>query len=397
METAVLFEELLERKLINPLAETHSENLTEAGLAIASGKAKRSSLKAAGKVIDELVDRVRHMNDHTHPLNVVQNIWLFGSVMREEPTVGDIDLAIEMAHNPEFVGDAARSDRLRQLVNLAPDHIPYFRKLSWHEEKGIFGERRHALLAGAHIGTDELERLGVPCRLIFDRDRGGRVEDEVIPRHPRSMGRSNEMPAPRELPDLSPIASIAQPMNAKWISGYQADGRVSPHRLSAANLRVPGSGCFVLTDEINRRWHQWFPASMKDTGHDGVTSVVLKFHDTWSDPNGQEAASIVLTRTVRDLPDEIEMVFGLSGYERPRRLKPKTDYGFLQLCGMVATIIRGDMSRQIARMNERGLRKRLALDVQAERLQVALRDAAPIWIREIMSDFDTEKSEASDI
>ncbi|KRA99879.1 hypothetical protein ASD83_05170 [Devosia sp. Root685] len=396
LEAAVLYEELLERRFIDPSAAARDQTLTDSGLALASGKAKRSSLRVAQKVIDELLARVEEMNLHAHPLNVVQKIWLFGSAMREQPTVGDIDLAIEMARNPEFPDDGARSERLRQLVNLAPDHLPYFRKLNWHEERSIFGERRHALLAGAHIGLDELERLGVPCRLIFDWERGGKVDDDVVPRHPRSNGRSNEMPAQRELPDLTPIASIAQPMNARWVSGYRIDGRVSLYRLPEANLKVPGSGCFVLTDEMDPRWHEWFPTSMKVKGHDGVTSVVLKFHDTRADPKGQQAASLVLTRSVRDLPDEIEMSFTLSGYERARRLKPKTDYGFLQLCGMVAMIIRGDMSRQITRMNERGHQKLLAIDVQAEQLPDELRHAAAGWIQEIMTDPNTEKPEGGD-
>jgi predicted nucleotidyltransferase len=171
MEAAALYEELLERKLIDPKAVTYEHYLTAAGLAIAGGKMRRSPLSTACRVLDDLLARIERMNEHSAPLNVVQRVWLFGSVIRGQETVGDIDLAIETARNPAFGDDASRSERLRELVDQAPDHLLYFRKLSWHEERGIFGERRHPLLAGAHIGSDELQRLGVPCQLIFDRSR----------------------------------------------------------------------------------------------------------------------------------------------------------------------------------------------------------------------------------
>lgn len=181
MEAAALYEELLERKFIDPAATEHDQLLTEAGLAIAGGKMRRSPLSTANRVLDDLLVRIERMNERSAPLNIVQRVWLFGSVMRREETVGDIDLAIETAPNPAFGDDSSRSARLRELVDQAPDHLPYFRKLYWHEEQGIFGERRHPLLAGAHMGSDELRRLGVPCQLIFDQSRGGRVDEKVIP------------------------------------------------------------------------------------------------------------------------------------------------------------------------------------------------------------------------
>lgn len=250
MEAAALYEELLERRFIDPDG-SYEHFLTEAGLAIAGGKMRRSPLGSARRVLDDLLTRVEKMNEHLAPLNVVERVWLFGSAMRGEETVGDIDLAIEAAPNPVFGQGAARSDRLSELVHQAPRHLPYFRKLSWHEEWCIFGERRHPLLAGANIGSDELQRLGVPCRLVFDRGRGGRVNDEMLSRHPDSPGRSNEMTPPRELPDLAPIDAVPAPMDARWMSSYSTDGRVYPRRLTPHDTRVPGSGSFVLADHTS--------------------------------------------------------------------------------------------------------------------------------------------------
>jgi predicted nucleotidyltransferase len=346
MEAAALYEELLERKLIDPEAVSHEHYLTEAGLAIAGGKTRRSPLSTARRVLDDLLARIEQMNEHSAPLNVVQRVWLFGSVMRGQETVGDIDLAIETAHNPAFSDDASRSARLRELVDQAPGHLLYFQKLSWREERDIFGERRHPLLAGAHIGSDELRQMGVPCRLIFDRSRGGRVNDEVVPRHPDSPGRSNEMDAPRELPDLAPLSSVPRPMDARWMSSHKVDGRIYPRRLFTEKRAVPGSGSFVMTDDTELRWHDWCPSSLKAGGYDGVSKVLLKYHASWSDPKGRDAASLVLRRTIRDLETEIELHIELSDFERPRRLKPALDRPFAHLCGMVAMLICGDIHRR---------------------------------------------------
>lgn len=386
MEAAALYEELLERKLIDPEAVSHEHHLTEAGLAIAGGKSRRSPLSTARRVLDDLLARIEQMNEQSAPLNVVQRVWLFGSVMRGQETVGDIDLAIETSHNPAFGDDAARSARLRELVDQAPDHLLYFRKLRWQEERGIFGERRHPLLAGAHIGSDELQRLGVPCQLIFDRSRGGRVDDEVVPRHPASPGRSNEMGAPRELPNLAPFPSVPRPMDARWMSAYRVDGRISPHRLFSERRTVPGSGSYVMTDDTELRWHDWCPSSLKAGGYDGVSKILLKYHETWSDPKGRDAASMVLRREIHGLETEIELRIGLSDFERPRRLKPALDRPFIHLCGMVAMIICGDIRRQTMRLNERQVDQRIAIDLDASGLPDKLREAAPVWIEGLLKE-----------
>ncbi|NSL72077.1 hypothetical protein C6Y62_09690 [Hyphomicrobium sulfonivorans] len=387
LEAAALYEELLERQLIDPTASSHEHYLTEAGLAIAEGKTRRSPLRTARRVLNDLLARIAHMNQHSAPLNLVERVWLFGSVMRGEETVGDIDLAIETVRNPAFADDTSWSTRLHELVDQAPDHLLYFQKLYWHEQRGIFGERRHSLLAGAHIGSNGLQRLGVPCQLIFDRSRGGRVVGEVIPRHPDSPGRSNKMGAPRELPDLLPLSSVPRPMDARWMSAYAVDGRIFPHRLCTERQTVPGLGSFVLTDDTDRQWHDWCPVSFKAGGYDGVSKVLLKYHDSWSDPKAREAASIALRREVLDIETEIELRVALSSFERPRRMKPKIDRSFLHLCGMVAMLIRGDIHRQTMRLNERQIDKAITLDIDTSGLPDELCEIAEVWIESMLREF----------
>jgi hypothetical protein len=111
-------------------------------------------------------------------------------------------------------------------------------------------------------------------------------------------------------------------MDARWMSAYKVDGRISPHRLFAERPTVPGSGSYVMTDDTELRFHDWCPSSLKAGGYDGISKVLLKYHDTWSDPKGRDAASMVLRREIQDLESEIELRVELSNFERPRRLKP---------------------------------------------------------------------------
>jgi predicted nucleotidyltransferase len=73
------------------------------------------------------------MNAETDGVHYVEEIWLFGSVLRGAPTVGDIDLALIVARRPEFQAEdvqerqahlknilAARDDMPRGFFNLSP-------------------------------------------------------------------------------------------------------------------------------------------------------------------------------------------------------------------------------------------------------------------------------------
>lgn len=123
-----------------------------------------------------------------------------------------------------------------------------------------------------------------------------------------------------------------------------------------------------------------------------MSKVVLKYHDTWSDPKGRDAASIVLRRDIRDLATEIELRIELSDFERPRRLKPRLDRPFIHLCGMVAMIICGDIHRQTMRSNERQIRKMIVIDIDSSRLPDELRDAAPIWIEGLLKELALQRA-----
>jgi hypothetical protein len=186
-------------------------------------------------------------------------------------------------------------------------------------------------------------------------------------------------------------------MDARWLSAHKVDGRISPHRLLPERRTIPGSGSYVMTDDTDPRWHDWRPSSFKAGGYDGVSKVLLKYHDTWSDPKGRDAASMVLRRGIRDLETEIELRIELSDFERPCRLKPALDRPFVHLCAMVATIMCGDIHRQTTRLEERQVHKTIGVDIDASGLPDKLRDAAPVWIEGVLKELAPPAGSIEDI
>lgn len=285
---AIVFEECLDRGLIDPA----TLKLTEAGEVIARAKAKsRTPLAKAQSVLNEFLDRIEILNRDSDAVQQVDQLWLFGSLMRGEETVGDIDLALTMSRRPRFATD--HDGRQKHIDKLLAHHedTPVRWEASWIKEgwltnRALYGARRHPLLAGVQEGTSDLESLGVPCRLIYDRTRGGKVDDPILPRHPKSRGRSNDLDPPAEMPDLTPAP--IRPMDARWVAGFWEAGVVSPYDIfrgwtDDAHALFPHypDGLRVVGDDHNLRHYPWTPKRLKKAGLDGRNAVALINATTW--------------------------------------------------------------------------------------------------------------------
>ena len=97
---AIVFEECLNRRLI----ETQDGfQLTPGGEAMVRGKTKpRMPLAKAQALLDEFLARVHALNSDENAVRYVDEVWLFGSVLRGAETVGDIDLALVTDRRPQY-------------------------------------------------------------------------------------------------------------------------------------------------------------------------------------------------------------------------------------------------------------------------------------------------------
>ncbi|MCG7347496.1 hypothetical protein [Sphingomonas sp. ACRSK] len=169
---AIVYEECLDRGLI----DRASGEVTEAGLTLVRSKmVARTPLEKAKRVLDEFLERVDQLNHDPEAISRVDEVWLFGSLMREEAAVGDIDIAIARSRSDRFPNLDAQVCQAKALLANFPDAPSRWRwpwdRVDWLYGRAVFGARRHPLLAGAKDGMDDLASLGVPCKLIYDRVR----------------------------------------------------------------------------------------------------------------------------------------------------------------------------------------------------------------------------------
>ena len=280
---AIVFEECLDRGLI--AADGDGFKVTDAGMAVAASKLRpRTPLAAARRIFEDFLDRVERVNADPDSVLRVEQVWLFGSLMREEATVGDIDAALAVERKPEFRDHVARKAQVERVLAARSD-VPQNRSFLWFGEdwllnQALFGAKRHPLLAGVMTDTDDLCAIAAPCRLVFDRARGGRVRDKALGRHPKSRGRSDEIPARAECPDLTPAE--LRPMDGRWVSGYSGYGVVSPYHLfrswsddaHALFAKYP-DGLRVVGSADAKFLSGWKPKSLKKRFLDGRNAISI--------------------------------------------------------------------------------------------------------------------------
>lgn len=302
---AIVFEECLDRGLI----DRASLKRTDAGEHIARAKAKpRTPIARADAILEQLLDRAVLMNACPDGLSLVDEIWLFGSVLRRAETVGDIDLAMTCSRIlPDSGGHDAYQARVEDCFERAqgtPQGLRYYwEKEDWLRERSLFGKVRHPLLAGVQDGFHDLASLAVPCRLVFDRQRGGRVDDPILERHPTSTGRTAGIgPAPQSV-DLTPDA--LKPMDGRWVAGFKPWGTVCPPTIFRSwskdarrvFARYP-QHLRIFADGYQQHNFPWVPKALKRGGIDGRSLLLV------TDAIDRWGVSVVLSRRIEIADDK---------------------------------------------------------------------------------------------
>jgi hypothetical protein len=296
------------------------------------------------------------LNADADALFYVDEIWLFGSLLRQQDTVGDIDLAISTTrnrrHDLHSDGYASLVDERFYLVADAPQTLRYwYNREDWLRERAIFGVKRHPLLAGAQDGMDDLVSLAVPCRLLFDRKRGGRVDDDVLEQHPKSTQRSDTLRPQNVSLELAP--SQIRPMDARWVSGFQPSGYVEPSPIfrgwtdDARRVfsRYPRD-LRVFVDDFVLGQFPWRPKALKAGGLDGRQRVLIANATEFS------GVSIVLNRRIEILPDRWVLHAELSNVELYRSRLYVDLASLSPIQGAAALILAADAEHMVRRAFE---------------------------------------------
>lgn len=364
---AIVFEECLDRRLIE--LSDGSYKVSKRGEVIVRAKAKpRTLLGRAQLVLDEFLGRVQAMNDDKDAVRYAEQVWLFGSVLRGAETVGDIDLAVTTARRPQWEADYDAMRRYaNRLVDVRPD-APTTRGMMWSAEhwlteRALFGTKRHPLLAGAQEGVSDLAGLGVPCRLIYDRSRGGKVDDPTLPRHPLSNGRENDIDPPPMMPDLT--AAALRPMDGRWISGFKSYGEVSPYGIfrgwtDEAHRLFPQypSGLRIASDSFEPFDFPWVPKRVKKGGLDGRSAIALiSATNYWG-------TSIVLRRQIETGAKVLTLRVWFEDLELFRARKRIDVATIADLAAATALIVGVDAERMLRRSVELAARPQVEVRFQ---------------------------------
>lgn len=341
LEAAILTQELIDRGLVDPKATDelgYPKPLTSAGKAIAQGNTRRFKKAAADKVIAETVARVEAHNSGKDHVQYIDKIWIFGSAIRGEDTVGDVDFAIEKSFRPDLSdSDDAFSQALQELRGKSGKQE--YNALQWERDRAIYGARKNPMLSRQEI--DDLINMAVPCQLVYDRDRGGPVFDRVLEKHPKASVR--DFPERVTTLTLPPASGLPAPMPADWISGFRGDG--------ANTTRLPNTG----VDETTFSGVRWGSGTCTKGGSDidGVNYTLI--HATSLNP--ALGASLILQREIIEEDGEL-IVRGTIG-------EMKGDVEALQsrLCETVATLLAADAERLQRYEHEVGLECLVTLDI----------------------------------
>ena len=158
---AIVFEECLDRGLIEA---QEGFKLSKVGESVVSGRAKpRAPLAKAQALLNDFLARVHSLNNDKVAVRYVQEVWLFGSVLRGTETVGDIDLALVTERRTQFQGEPGYEKMQAHLKRVLADRedVPQARGIPWSAEhwlteRALFGPKRHPLLAGAQTDVSNL-------------------------------------------------------------------------------------------------------------------------------------------------------------------------------------------------------------------------------------------------
>ena len=161
-------------------------SLTPEGEALMFARLRnRVSLPKADAAFGDLKNGIGKLNKSG--IARVTEVWIFGSYMRREQRVGDIDAAILIART----GSVEETEkRISALHGDEPWHAAAIQRSRWasdaYEHRMIFGGRRRAMFDGAKIGGRDL-RAGMPIQRVYTAAGGWQAEG-VLDLHPEATG-----------------------------------------------------------------------------------------------------------------------------------------------------------------------------------------------------------------
>ena len=395
---AVMIEEFRQRGLIGReqrgLRSVDDDGLTQAGRALASAKGnKRAPRAKAQAIFDAYIENCAKLNARTDLPFRIEQVWLFGSMLNEErEDVGDVDFVPIFSRTSDaldFDEEQRQYDRLADSLGISRrgllDGVFIDERV---RSRLTLNGSRHPLLAPNNL--EQLTSLGAPCRLVFDAERGGRVDDPVLPRHPESRGKSDGIGPPRTMPRLDAPQGSVEPSASSiaipsFILGHDALVRISATRnLPHDTQRMLRFGSFARPTLVTGE-----PSSVREksaamegldlTGCDGRWKFGLLVGSPAADPyrpdEGPFQFGFVVERSITINDGVTDYTVRITQYAADDDVP--TGEGLMQAELSLHALMEADVERILRRDAEIGVSTQLRIDVgseiaarQAERLSM---------------------------
>lgn len=209
----------------------HGFGLTTKGRGLAHASDTPRITKAKAKpILDQLLKNIEATKLIEGFPRKVTKVWLFGSMIDATKTdVGDVDVVVESEPTPEFSGsnwqnaDKILRERFGKFISkTAMARDQFIDTIIMNEF--VFGKKRNKLLAPND--KDMLEDLHVPCKLIYDSERNGPVDDPILPHLPSSKKRGDNIYPRAYLPSLERTGLLS---NARFLSDGHFPVKTAKH------------------------------------------------------------------------------------------------------------------------------------------------------------------------
>jgi hypothetical protein len=160
-------------------------HLTPTGEALMNAKLReRVPLEKADAAFERLKQGVEKLTKEG--IHKVDEVWIYGSYQRREPSIGDIDVSVTTSLQMDIKD---RKDAIETVCNNeqwytnAKDKNFGVVSGQAYDETRVFGARRHPLLEDGQIGTYALRNLHTPVQRVYTHENGW-VNEDPLEAHP---------------------------------------------------------------------------------------------------------------------------------------------------------------------------------------------------------------------
>ena len=141
------------------------------GNALANATARKPIKRStADKLIQEFLQRIKEINGSNDYAYRIKRVLIFGSYLSNSPTLGDIDLSIELEHryNDPKQREEHRKQRVKAARQQGKEFYSYLEELVWPYKEVLQRLKNRSPSLSIHDAAEENITDHIPTKILFD-------------------------------------------------------------------------------------------------------------------------------------------------------------------------------------------------------------------------------------